>query len=47
MWSRVALEGAREITTRCGRAFLAFAASTRDGATGSIDRESLLVTARS
>ena len=35
MWSRVDLEGAREITTRRGRAFLALAASPRDGATGS------------
>ena len=35
MWRRVDLEGAREIITRRGRAFLALAASTRDGATGS------------
>ena len=46
MWSRVDLEGAREINTRRGRAFLALAISPRDGATGSHDRESLLVTAR-
>ena len=35
MWRRVDLEGAREIITRRGRAFLALAASPRDGATGS------------
>ena len=35
MWSRVDLEGASEIITRRGRAFLALAASPRDGATGS------------
>ena len=35
MWRRVDLEGAREILTRRGRAFLALAASPRDGATGS------------
>ena len=35
MWRRVDLEGAREIITRHGRAFLALAASPRDGATGS------------
>ena len=35
MRSRVDLEGAREIITRRGRAFLALAASPRDGETGS------------
>ena len=35
MWSRVDLEGAREIITRHGQAFLALAASPQDGATGS------------
>ena len=35
MWGRVVLEGAREILTRRGQAFLALVASTRDGATGS------------
>ena len=35
MWSRVDLEGAREILTKRGRAFLALAASSRDGSTGS------------
>ena len=35
MWRRVDLEGAREIITRRGRAFLVLAASPRDGATGS------------
>ena len=35
MRSRVDLEGAREIITRRGRAFLALVASPRDGATGS------------
>ena len=35
MWRRVDLEGPREIITRRGRAFLALAASTRDGTTGS------------
>ena len=47
MRSHVDLEGAREVITRHGRAFLALAASPRDGATGSHDRESLLVTTRS
>ena len=47
MWRRVDLEGAREIITRRGRAFLALAASLRDGQRGHIFRESLLVTARS
>ena len=45
MCRRVDLEGAREIHTRHGRA-LALAASPRDGAMGSLNRESLLVTAR-
>ena len=35
MWRRVDLDGAREIITRRGQAFLALAASPRDGATGS------------
>ena len=35
MWRRVDLEGACEIITRRGWAFLALAASPRDGATGS------------
>jgi hypothetical protein len=35
MWRRVDVEGAREVITRRGRAFLALAASPRDGATGS------------
>ena len=35
MWRRVDLEGAREIITRRGRAFLALAARLRDGAMGS------------
>ena len=45
MWSRVDLEGAREILTRRGRAFLALAASLETGQRGHIFRESLLVTA--
>ena len=45
MWRRVDLEGAREIITRRGQAFLALAASPRDGATWSILYESLLVIA--
>ena len=39
MWSRVDLEGTREINTRRGRAFLALATSPRDGATGPHYRE--------
>ena len=35
MWRQVDLEGARELMTRRGRAFLALAASPRDGAMGS------------
>ena len=47
MCSRVDLEGSREISTWHDRAFRALAVGPRDGATGSHDRESLLVTARS
>jgi hypothetical protein len=47
MCSRVDLEGTREISTWHGRAFRALDVSPRDEATGSHDRESLLVTAHS
>ena len=46
MWRRVDLEGAREIITRHGGAFLALAATPRDGQRGHIFRESLVVTVR-